>query len=337
MKDKISEFINERKSNHEGIVSYNEAETKQAIILPIIRLLGWNDSKVDEVTPEYSVEKTRVDYSLRLNNRNKYFIEVKKPSEDLENHQLQLLDYSFKSGVGLATLTNGIKWWFYLPMQEDVDWRDRKFYTIDISQQDSDDIASRFIELLSKDNVENDSALNNARLIYKGRQKKREIDQALPEVWKNMMGGSDDSFIEFIVNKVESKCGREPDREYVRKFIIKQSEQRNPEHESRTQRSGSENKQFELTVPTAFLTWGGFSVRKIYQEYFPDKEKKEHSFKIHILRYGEIDAWKNQKHRIKINGKEWRQIVKKLNIKAGDKFTGKVIVPHKYYKVSKVN
>ena len=217
MKDGISEFIDKLKSNHERITSYDEASTKQAIILPIIQLLGWNTSDIDEVTPEYTVENKRVDYSLRLNNKNEFFVEVKKPSEDLENHQEQLLVYSFGRGVELATLTNGITWWFYLPMQKNVIWSDRKFYAIDISQQNSDDIANKFIDLLSKDNVRNGSALKIADSIYKGKQKNKIISQTLPEAWKKIVEEHDDSFIELISDSVESMCGHRPDREIVKK------------------------------------------------------------------------------------------------------------------------
>ena len=48
----------------------------------------------------------------------------------------QLLDYSFRQGVELAILTNGKTWWFYLPTKKG-DWKARKFYTIDIIQQES--------------------------------------------------------------------------------------------------------------------------------------------------------------------------------------------------------
>ena len=335
MKDGISEFIDKLKSDSKKISSYDEASTKQAIILRIIQLLGWNTSDIDEVHPEYAVEKIRVDYSLRLKNENKFFIEVKKPSEDLENHQKQLLQYSFEQGVDLASLTNGITWWFYLPMKR-VMWSDRKFYTINISQQDSDDVANKFIDLLSKDNVKNGSALNNAHSIYKGEQKKRDISQTLPKVWKNIMEGSDNSFIELIANSVESMCGHKPDREIVEKYIIEQSKPiiREPESGAKKTRNGIN--QFELTVPTAFIKFGGFSVRKINKQYFPDKEGKEHSFKIKILGYGETDAYMSQA-RIKIDGKIWRQIKDKLDIKSDDKFTFKVLKPFECYEVSKVN
>jgi len=119
----------------------------------------------EEVTPEFSVESRRVDYSLRLNHTNEVFLEVKKTGEDLDKYQEQLLDYSFRQGVELAILTNGTTWWFYLPTKKG-DWKARKFYTIDVIQQESHDVAQKFIDLLSKANVQTGKALQHAESIY---------------------------------------------------------------------------------------------------------------------------------------------------------------------------
>ena len=107
MIEQLKAFIENFKTNPR-VANFDEAATKQAIILPLLHLLGWNTYNIDEVTPEFSVENKRVDYSLRLNNINEVFLEVKKTSEDLEKYQEQLLDYSFRQGVELAILTNAL-------------------------------------------------------------------------------------------------------------------------------------------------------------------------------------------------------------------------------------
>ncbi|TDI93301.1 MAG: hypothetical protein E2O77_03220 [Caldithrix sp.] len=57
-----------------------------------------------------------MDYCLRVNQKKPVFIEVKRATEDLERHEKQLLEYSFEYGVDIAILTNGLTWWFYLPL-----------------------------------------------------------------------------------------------------------------------------------------------------------------------------------------------------------------------------
>lgn len=128
MREKLLQLIEQLKSDRK-LVSFDEAATKQAVILRILSLIGWNIFNIGEVIPEYLIAgKKKVDFSLCHSNTNKTFIEVKKIGEDLEKHQEQLLNYSFQAGVKLSVLTNGITWWFYLPLQEGS-WEQRKFYT----------------------------------------------------------------------------------------------------------------------------------------------------------------------------------------------------------------
>ena len=124
MKDRLASFANDIELT-EGIRSYDEQATKLGFILKILSLLGWDVFDRNEVYPEYVLKSQRIDYSLRVENKNKVFIEAKRISEELDIHQEQLLKYSFQAGVSLAILTNGLSWWFYLPLMKDASWEDR--------------------------------------------------------------------------------------------------------------------------------------------------------------------------------------------------------------------
>jgi predicted type IV restriction endonuclease len=118
-------------ASDDAVAGYDEIRTKQAIVQKILHILDWDVFSPREVEPEHSVEHRRVDYSLNLQGRPRVFIEAKKPAEDLERHEEQLLDYAFREGVELAILTNGITWWFYLPTKPGP-WSSRKFVSIDL-------------------------------------------------------------------------------------------------------------------------------------------------------------------------------------------------------------
>lgn len=70
MQDQLMSFIESLKGNRR-IISFDEAATKQAVVLKLLSLLSWDTFNIDEVTPEYSVGGRRIDYSLRINNANK--------------------------------------------------------------------------------------------------------------------------------------------------------------------------------------------------------------------------------------------------------------------------
>lgn len=221
MQNQLISFVGNIKQDRR-IISFDEAAAKQAVVLKILTILGWDTFNIDEVTPEYSISGKRVDYSLRINNFNKAFIEVKRPGEDLENiaNQEQLLNYSFQEGVKLALLTNGITWLFYLPLHEGS-WEQRKFYTIDIVQQEAADVTSKFISFLSKGMLSSGEAVKNAEAIYKGQQKVNILKESLPKAWNKIIEEADELLIDLINDTTEKLCGYKAESALVEQFLSK--------------------------------------------------------------------------------------------------------------------
>ncbi|MBI4462959.1 MAG: restriction endonuclease subunit R [Acidobacteria bacterium] len=218
VQEHIRLFIEKLKSDRR-LAALDEAATKQGMVLPLLSKLGWDTFNIDEVVPEYSVGDKRVDYALRIQNANKVFIEVKKPSEDLERHQEQLLNYSFQEGVKLAALTNGTSWWFYLPLHEGS-WEQRKFYTVDVAEQDATHATDRFIKFLSRENVETGNAIGNAESLYKSQQKVKILRNTLPEAWNKLVSEADELLIDLLSETTEKLCGYKADAEVVERFLV---------------------------------------------------------------------------------------------------------------------
>ena len=220
MREQLLICLKKMKDNP-AIFKLDEAATKQCVILPILRALGWDVDNPEEVTPEYTVENKRVDYSLRLRNENKIFLEVKKTGEDLEKEKYedQLLEYSFRQGVELSILTNGMTWWFYLPTQKG-DWRTRKFYTIDIMEQEINSIVGNFIDLLAKNNVETGQSLRNAEALFEGKKRNEALKKGLPEAWSKLIDEPDPRLLDLLAETTGKICGHKPDTEGVKKFLL---------------------------------------------------------------------------------------------------------------------
>ena len=217
MKDALVSQIKEFKGNPQ-LGAYDETRTKQGIVLGILSVLGWNVFNVDEVYPEYPVDGGRVDYSLRIMGTNYIFIEVKKPAEDLDNHKEQVLSYSFKHGVGIAILTNGETWKFYLPLEQG-NWDQRGFYTIDISTQPEDDVSSKFIDFLSRQNVESGEAKRKAESLYHSRQRQNILKKTIPKAWQKIISEQDELLVELINDYTERLCGHKADEEMICQFL----------------------------------------------------------------------------------------------------------------------
>ena len=217
MKERIATVVEELRLD-QRILTCDEAATKQVVILRLLDVMGWNQYDVDQVTPEYPVEDGKVDYALRLANNNKVFVEVKRAGENLSGHQGQLLNYSFKHGVRLAVLTNGLTWWLYLPLREG-DWEERRFYSIDILKQEASEIASRLIDFLSRENVRSGAAVEIAENLHESLQRGKIIDETLPRAWESLISGPDDLLVDLIDETVERLCGLKPGPEPIRRFL----------------------------------------------------------------------------------------------------------------------
>lgn len=86
----------------------NEHATRQGFILPMFRALGWDIDNVNEVNPEEKVSRGFVDFSFRIGNVPRYFLETKKLDEDLNKLQWvqQAIDYAWTKSVTWALLSD---------------------------------------------------------------------------------------------------------------------------------------------------------------------------------------------------------------------------------------
>lgn len=273
MNNRIKNLILDIRSN-DRIRTFDEATTKQAIVLRLLSELGWPIFDTEEVKPEYSVSTRRVDYSLRINSSNKVFLEVKKVMEDLEAHQKQLLDYSFQEGVRLAVLTNGVTWWFYLPLSEGS-WEQRKYFAIDMTQQAPEDTAKRFIDFLSRENVKTEKAISVAETLLKGRVKESEINKNLPKAWNKIISGPDELLVELINETLERICGHKAEPEQIVSFI---NEQVSPLRilEGRHNQGQSE---VPMRTPDQPLTYRTREKTKVSRSFPPNQTACQFSYK----------------------------------------------------------
>ena len=163
-----------------NISTWKEARVQLSIILRILNLLNWDIFR--EIIPEYDVENGSVDYALQIKKKNKVFIEAKSPKKNLnrKKYQEQLFNYSARKNPDLAILTDGTLWWFYLPRAEG-DWNDRKFYTINILEQEIEDIVGKLDLLLSRKNVASGKAVQHAESILKSHRREKLIRATLPQ------------------------------------------------------------------------------------------------------------------------------------------------------------
>ena len=217
MAETIARAVEQIKST--GLLrSLDESATKQGVVLRLLYLAGWNTFDVSEVVPEYTVGNRRVDFALRPGTAHAVFIEVKRPGENLESHQQQLLEYCFQEGTELAALTNGRTWWLYLPLQRG-NWAQRRFLTIDLESQDPAIIEHRFLAYLSLEKVVSGRAVRDAENSVRSQQRAETINKTLIEAWNQIVNTPDDILVDLISETTERICGMKPEPELVEQFL----------------------------------------------------------------------------------------------------------------------
>ncbi|MDD5259906.1 MAG: N-6 DNA methylase, partial [bacterium] len=111
LKRLIAKF--ERELSSGQVYEYNEEATKTAFIQPLLKdVLGWDVTERDEVSPEYTISKGRIDYGLKIEGKIKIFVEAKPVKADLNKHIEQAIRYGYShKGVPFVLLTDfeGIK------------------------------------------------------------------------------------------------------------------------------------------------------------------------------------------------------------------------------------
>ena len=104
---------------------------KQAVILPILRCLQWDDSDPSQFKPEYAVGKGFVDYTLLAPAGPRVFVEAKRTGSLDSRGEGQLFAYAANKGVPILILTDGNLWNFYLSMAPGEPF-ERRFYSLEL-------------------------------------------------------------------------------------------------------------------------------------------------------------------------------------------------------------
>jgi hypothetical protein len=218
MKKEIVSFIKSLKTNQK-LEKFDEASTKQAVVLRLLSFLGWDIFDVDEVYPDFAVNSNSVSFALRHQNVNKVFIEVKRIQEKLDNYQKPLLNFAAQEKVDLSVLTNGTIWWFYLTKSAGNS-HDKWIYSADMLKQNEDAIVPNLIDLLGKTKVANGQALKAAKSLNEHKNQKMASD-IIPEAWNKLISQPNMILVELVRESTEKICGCAVEAKVVERFFEK--------------------------------------------------------------------------------------------------------------------
>ncbi len=198
----------------------NEAQVQQAVILPVLRALDWDDSDPESFRPEYSVGGGRVDYALLGRGGPLVFIEAKRIGAVDAGGEEQLFGYAANRGVPLLVLTDGDRWDFYLAMAEGIP-EERRFHRLELLrlEQKTGEYVDFLEKHLRKDRVVSGDARRSAEELRESNRERERAREAISDAWRTLLWEPDELLCDLLAEKVESECGTKPEPDDIEAFL----------------------------------------------------------------------------------------------------------------------
>lgn len=170
----------------------NEEQTKNSLILPFFKYVGFDVFDLDEVEPEFVADVglkkgEKVDYVLKHEGEPFVIVECKNVTEDLSLHYNQLYRYfSSLPNIRLAVLTNGIEYRVYTDKNNKNILDPEPFVSVNIL---NDDISA--LEYIFKHDIE------KAELIIKKAALEEELKRINDILNVSCQTECDDSWLDY--------------------------------------------------------------------------------------------------------------------------------------------
>ncbi|MEH7354032.1 type I restriction endonuclease [Neobacillus drentensis] len=187
----LNKVVNENKE-----LIKNEESTKQFLVLPLIRGLGYDVYSPQEVTPEFTADfhkkNEKVDYAISINGVPKIFVEAKTINTKINKSAPQLSRYfSTFPSVRLGVLTNGIEYHFFTDLNNANIMDAKPFFVFNITNFNEEDFNN--LVKFSKNLYDYEGIKSMAEsLIY---------FQSFKTVIKEIIESPNDDFIKFVIKE----------------------------------------------------------------------------------------------------------------------------------------
>ena len=133
----VVERIQGRIKEHGDQLGQSEALTRNALVDPLLRALGWDMEDPALVMPEYKVDSGFADYALLSDGKPAIVIEAKKLGTPLDKAAAQGINYCINDGIAYFVATDGKQWDIYETHRQ-VPRPEKKIVGFDLDDASSD-------------------------------------------------------------------------------------------------------------------------------------------------------------------------------------------------------
>lgn len=143
-KDDVADLA--RRAISAQAIAQTEEATKNAIVMPFLRVLGFDVFDPSQIIPEYVADVglkkgEKIDYAVKIGDRIEYLVEAKSVSTNLRDAQYsQLFRYFHTCDANIGILTNGLHIWFFSDLEAPNKMDANPFFKFDLLGYDDNDL-----------------------------------------------------------------------------------------------------------------------------------------------------------------------------------------------------
>jgi predicted type IV restriction endonuclease len=150
-----------------------EEATKQALVVPLLQVLGYDVFDPREVQPEFGAEmgkrkggpSEKVDYAIHLNGVPVIFIECKAADADVGQHSGQLARYfNANPSVRVGILTNGVRLKVYTDLQSENMMDEKPWLDVDLRAPKAAEVEA--LKKFRKADFSSEQIVSLAEMVY---------------------------------------------------------------------------------------------------------------------------------------------------------------------------
>ena len=191
------------------IAAYNTLQLKQAVILKVLHLLGWDAFDVSKVQADHLAGGMTIDYALQTPTNGMIFLHIVKPlDETTHDQQDRVLKLAAAENARIAVLTDGIHWSMFSPHQRGT-FNDKEFARLNLAEQSPDECEQALKHFLGYRIAVSGTAFTRAEKICADRLKKKQsnISTAQWQAWANTLSQFEAVFAELVCMETKRKGG----------------------------------------------------------------------------------------------------------------------------------
>ena len=176
----------------------NEEATKMALVMPFLKVLGYDIHDPNEIIPEYTADVgdkkgEKIDFAIAKDSQVVLLIEVKSIKSILDPRDIyQLVRYFDVENVKFAILTNGIQYQFYTDFERTHRMDEQPFYSVKLDKNIRDS-EIKILQLFSK------SKFNIGQIIVKAHEIK--YTGEIKDYLEKQVTAPEEEFIKFFMKK----------------------------------------------------------------------------------------------------------------------------------------